>query len=90
VRFRAEALAAFLARADRCAGVMFCAAVFPPCLPNSRAISVIAARTSGGILIISIVHLTGYVAVCAPWVSIFLDSFGGKLYSDGGSDVFDK
>jgi len=51
VRFRAAASDAFFARADRCAGVIFCAAFFPPCLPYSRAISFIAARTSEGILI---------------------------------------
>jgi hypothetical protein len=51
VRFLAAASEAFFARADRCAGVMFCAAVFPPFRPNLRAISFIAARTSKGILI---------------------------------------
>jgi hypothetical protein len=51
VRFFAAASDAFLARADRSSGVMFFAAVFPPWLPNLRAISVMAARTSAGIFI---------------------------------------
>src|SRR5690349_4687406 len=50
VRFRAAASDAFRARADRSSGVMFFAAVLPPCLPNCCAISFIAARTAGGIL----------------------------------------
>lgn len=39
---------------------MFLADTLPPCLPNMRAISVMAARTSGGIFILSMVYLTGY------------------------------
>ena len=50
VRFLAAASDVFLERADRCSGVMFFAAFLPPCRPKVRAISVIAARTSGGIL----------------------------------------
>jgi hypothetical protein len=62
VRFRAAASDAFFARADRSSGVEFRAAFLPPCLPNSRAISVIAARTAAGIfaLMPSMIHLTGY------------------------------
>jgi hypothetical protein len=40
---------AFLARAERSSGVELRAAFFPPCLPNSRAIAIIASRTAGGI-----------------------------------------
>jgi hypothetical protein len=40
---------AFLARAKRSSGVIFLAEALPPCLPNLRDISVIAALTSGGI-----------------------------------------
>ena len=63
VRFSADAFAAFRARAVRSSGVMFFAAVLPPCLPNRRAISVMAARTVGGILMAItklMVQLTGY------------------------------
>lgn len=62
VRLRAAANDAFLARAVRSDGVMLRAATFPPCLPNWRATSVIAARTSAGIftLMPSMVHLTLY------------------------------
>jgi hypothetical protein len=60
VRTSAAARDAFFARADRSSGVIFLADVLPPCRPNMRAISVMAARTSGGILIHSMVHLTGY------------------------------
>src|SRR5437667_12469609 len=62
VRFFAAAFAALLARAERSSGVMFFAAVLPPILPKVRAISVMAARTSGGIftLIPPIVHLSRY------------------------------
>jgi hypothetical protein len=62
VRLSAATLAAFLARAVRSSGVIFWAAVFPPCLPNLRAISAIAARTSAGILVpmLSMIQLTGY------------------------------
>lgn len=61
VRFSAAAMDAFLARAERSSGVMFWADALPPCLPNLRAISVIAARTSGGILTLmaSSIYLTG-------------------------------
>ena len=64
VRFLAAASDAFSARADRCSGVMFFAAFLPPRRPKVRAISVIAARTSGGIFmpIPQIVYLTGYGA----------------------------
>jgi hypothetical protein len=47
-------------RAERSSGVMFLADALPPCRPNMRSISIIAARTSGGIFIPSMVHLTGY------------------------------
>ena len=62
VRFFAAASEAVFARADRCSGVMFFAAFLPPWRPKVRAISVIAARTSGGIFmpIPQIVYLTGY------------------------------
>lgn len=60
VRTSAAARDAVLARADRSSGVMFLADALPPCRPNMRAISVMAARTSGGIFIHSMVHLTGY------------------------------
>jgi len=59
VRTSAAANDAFFARADRSSGVMFLADALPPCRPNMRAISVMAARTSGGIFIRSMVHLTG-------------------------------
>ena len=49
VRAFDAAAAAFFARALRCSGVMFRADALPPCLPNLRDISVIAALTSGGI-----------------------------------------
>lgn len=49
VRFSAAALDAFFARAFRSSGVMFFAASLPPCFPNLRAISVMAARTAAGI-----------------------------------------
>ena len=49
VRFSEAAFAAFFARATRCSGVMFFAAFLPPCLPNWRAISVIAARSDARI-----------------------------------------
>lgn len=49
VRTFDAAAAAFFARAERSSGVIFLADALPPCLPNLRAISVIAARTSGGI-----------------------------------------
>src|ERR1035441_7384115 len=64
VRFFAAASDAFFARADRSSGVMFFAAALPPLRPKVRAISVIAARTSGGIFmpISQIVYLTGYGA----------------------------
>ena len=52
VRVRAAASDAFLARAVRSAFVMFAAAFLPPCLPNSRPSARIAARTSGGILML--------------------------------------
>jgi len=50
VRFLAAASEAFFARADRSAAVIFFADVLPPSAPVLRAISAIAARTSGGIL----------------------------------------
>lgn len=52
VRFLAAASDAFLARADLSAGVELRAAFLPPCLPNSRAMVAIAARTSAGILML--------------------------------------
>ena len=58
VRFFAAAIDAFLARADRSSGVNSAADFLPPCLPNLRAISVIAARTSAGIFMPSRIHLT--------------------------------
>jgi hypothetical protein len=48
-RTTAAAIDAFFARAERSSGVRFLAEAFPPCRPNLRAISFIAARTSGGI-----------------------------------------
>ena len=60
VRTSAAARDAFFARAERSSGVMFLADALPPCRPNMRAISVMAARTSAGIFIPSMVHLTGY------------------------------
>ena len=60
VRFFAAASDAFLARAERPSGVSSSADFFPPCRPNLRAISVIAARTSAGIFIPSSIHLTRY------------------------------
>ncbi len=60
VRTSAAASDALLARAERSSGVMFLADALPPCRPNMRAISVMAARTSGGIFMPSIVHLTAY------------------------------
>jgi hypothetical protein len=51
VRFFAAAFAALRARSERSSAVMFLAAVLPPSAPVLRAISAIAARTSGGILI---------------------------------------
>ena len=65
VRFCAAAIDAFFARAERSSAVMPCADFLPPCLPNLRAISVIAARTSGGILTLipPIVHLTRFGGV---------------------------
>src|SRR5579864_384241 len=60
VRTSAAASDAFFARADRSSAVIFLAGALPPCRPNMRAISVMAARTSGGIFIRSMVHLTGY------------------------------
>jgi len=60
VLLSADALAAFLARAVRSSGVMLFAAVLPPCLPNLRAISVIAARSDAGIFMPSMVQLTRY------------------------------
>jgi hypothetical protein len=81
VRFFAAASDAFLARAERSSGVMFVAAVLPPSLPNLRATSVIAARTSAEILtlISSMVHLRLYGGN--------IDILGGKVYSESGSDV---
>ena len=65
VRFAAAAIEAFLARAERSSGVMFCAAFLPPSRPKVRDTSVIAARTSAGIFIPipQIVYLTGYGAL---------------------------
>jgi len=51
VRFFAAARDAFLARSERSAAVIFLAEVLPPNAPVLRAISAIAARTSGEILI---------------------------------------
>jgi len=61
VRFFAAARDAILARAERSSAVELRAAFLPPCLPNSRAISAIAARTSAGIftLMSSRIHRTG-------------------------------
>jgi len=64
VRTSAAARDVFFACADRCSGVMFLADALPPCRPNMRAISVMAARTSGGIFMPSMVHLTGYGEDC--------------------------
>lgn len=47
-------------RAERSSAVMFLADALPPCRPNMRAISVMAARTSTGIFMLSIVQLTRY------------------------------
>lgn len=52
VRFFAAASDAFLARADRSSGVIFLAEALPPILPNFRAISAIAARTSAEIFML--------------------------------------
>ena len=49
VRFFAAASDAFLARADRSSGVMFCADVFPPSLPNFFPRPWRYSSTSGGI-----------------------------------------
>jgi hypothetical protein len=67
VRFFAAAADASFARADRSSGVELRAAFFPPCLPNSRAISNIAARTSAGIFtpMPFRLHLTGYGEIVA-------------------------
>ena len=67
VRFSAAAMDAFLARAERSSGVEFAAAFFPPCLPNLRATSAIAARTSAEIftLMSFMIHRTGYGDVVA-------------------------
>jgi hypothetical protein len=89
VRLSAATVAAFLARAVRSSGVMFFAAVLPPCLPNFRAISAIAARISAGIfkLIPSIVHLTGYGGVSREMSDRAIDSLWGKLSSERDSGV---
>lgn len=60
VRTSAAARDAFFARAERSSAVRFLADALPPWRPNMRAISVMAARTSGGIFIPSMVHLTVY------------------------------
>ena len=58
VRTFAAASDAFFALADRSSAVKRSADFLPPCRPNLRAISVIAARTSAGIFIPSSIHLT--------------------------------
>jgi len=86
VRFFAAASDATLARAERSSGVEFRAAFLPPCLPNCRAISAMAARISAVTLtaIVSRIHLTGYGEKI---VTISIDTVGGTVYSDLGSSV---
>ena len=49
VRFLAAAMDAFFARAERCLGVMFWAAVLPPSAPYALPIFLRYSSTSGGI-----------------------------------------
>ncbi len=59
VRTSAAARDAFLARAERSSSVMFLADALPPCLPNMRAISVMAARTFVAITLTPMANMTG-------------------------------
>jgi integrase len=75
------------ARAERSAGVEFLAAFLPPCLPNSRAISVTAARISAVIFTL-MRHArpgTGPARVCGrvPPVGVALDATDCAFDKDG-------